>query len=138
MLTGWLNMDEPFLPVAGVYPPGHTGFDLGLRMKHMILPVTVVAIEIIAVYSRYMRASLLEVEEADYIRTARAKGISEQKVVVHGGIRNTMIPISLWPPSISGRSSVASLSPSASSSSEGQATTCSRPWATATFPRSFR
>ena len=83
MLTGWLNMDEPFLPVAGVYPPGHTGFDLGLRMKHMILPVTVVAIQIIAVYSRYMRASLLEVKEADYMRTARAKGISERRAIIH-------------------------------------------------------
>lgn len=93
MLTSWLNLDKPFLPVAGIYPPGQTTFDLGLRMKHMILPVTVVAIQIIAVYSRYMRASLLDVKESDYMRTARAKGISERRVVIHHAMRNAMIPV---------------------------------------------
>lgn len=93
MLTAWLNLDEPFLPVAGIYPPGQTTFDLGLRAKHMILPVTVVAIQIIAVYSRYMRASLLDVKESDYMRTARAKGISEKRVVMHHALRNAMIPV---------------------------------------------
>lgn len=93
MITSWLNLDKPFLPVAGVYPPGQTEFNLWLRLKHMILPVTVVAIQIIAVYSRYMRASLLDVKESDYMRTARAKGISERKVVIHHALRNAMIPV---------------------------------------------
>jgi peptide/nickel transport system permease protein len=93
LITQWLGLTKPFLPIAGAYPPGHTGFDLGLRLKHMILPVTVVAIQIIAVYSRYMRASLLEVKESDYMRTARAKGISERRVLVHHALRNAMIPI---------------------------------------------
>jgi peptide/nickel transport system permease protein len=93
MLTNWLGLDKPFLPVAGVYPPGQTEFDLGLRIKHMILPVTVVAIQIIAVYSRYMRGSLLDVKSSDYMRTARAKGISERKVITHHALRNAMIPV---------------------------------------------
>jgi peptide/nickel transport system permease protein len=93
MITSWLNLDKPFLPVAGIYPPGQTEFDLWLRMKHMVLPVTVVAIQIIAVYSRYMRASLLDVKESDYMRTARAKGISERQVVIHHALRNAMIPV---------------------------------------------
>lgn len=93
MITSWLGLDKPFLPVAGVYPPGQTEFDLWLRIKHMILPVTVVAIQIIAVYSRYMRASLLDVKESDYMRTARAKGISERKVIMHHALRNAMIPV---------------------------------------------
>ncbi len=93
MLTQWLGLNEPFLPVAGIYPPGQTEFDLGLRMKHMILPVTVVAIQIIAVYSRYMRASLLDVKESDYMRTARAKGISERRVITKHALRNAMIPL---------------------------------------------
>jgi peptide/nickel transport system permease protein len=93
MITEWLDLDKLFLPVAGVYPPGHVGFDLGLRIQHMILPVTVIAIQIIAVYSRYMRASLLDVKEADYMRTARAKGISERKVITHHALRNAMIPV---------------------------------------------
>ncbi|HLF59844.1 MAG TPA: ABC transporter permease [Acidimicrobiia bacterium] len=93
LITRWLGLDKPFLPVAGIYPPGQTTFDLGLRAKHMILPVTVVAIQIIAVYSRYMRASLLDVKGSDYMRTARAKGISERKVIMHHAMRNAMIPV---------------------------------------------
>jgi len=81
------------LPVGGIYPPGHEGFDLGLRAKHLILPVTVVAIQIIAVYSRYMRASLLEVVNSDYLRTARAKGISERRILIRHSLRNSLIPI---------------------------------------------
>jgi peptide/nickel transport system permease protein len=93
LLTNWLGLEKPLLPVAGIYPPGQTGFDLGLRVKHMILPVTVVAIQIIATYSRYMRASLLDVKESEYMRTARSKGISEKRVVVRHALRNAMIPI---------------------------------------------
>ena len=50
-LTRWLGLDKPVLPTSGIYPPGHKGFDPVLRAKHLILPVTVVAIQIIAVYS---------------------------------------------------------------------------------------
>ena len=64
-----------------------------LRLKHLILPVTVVAIQIIAVYSRYMRASLLEVKNSDYLRTARAKGVSEKRILVRHALRNALIPI---------------------------------------------
>ena len=64
-----------------------------LRAKYLILPVTVVAIQIIAVYSRYMRASLLEVLNSDYLRTARAKGISERRILVKHALRNALVPI---------------------------------------------
>jgi peptide/nickel transport system permease protein len=84
----WLH-----LPVAGVYPPGQRGFDPVLMIKHLILPVTVVAIQTIAIYSRYMRASLLETLNSDYLRTARAKGISERQVLVKHAMRNAMLPI---------------------------------------------
>ena len=59
----------------------------------MILPAMVVAIQTIAIYSRYMRASLLEVKNSEYMRTARAKGISERRVIVKHALRNAMIPI---------------------------------------------
>jgi peptide/nickel transport system permease protein len=80
-------------PVAGVYPPGHQGFDLLLMVKHMILPIIVVSIQSIAVYSRYMRASLLDVLNSEYMRTARSKGISERRVLVHHALRNALIPV---------------------------------------------
>jgi len=92
-LTKWLGLSKPFLPTSGIYPPGHTGFDPVLRAKHLILPVTVVAIQTIAVYSRYMRTQLMEVKSSDYMRTARSKGISERKVIVKHGLRNALIPI---------------------------------------------
>jgi peptide/nickel transport system permease protein len=91
--TRWLGLNHPFLPTSGVYPPGQHGFDLWLRAKHLILPVTVVAIQTIAIYSRYMRASLLEVTSSDYLRTARAKGLSERRVIVRHALRNALIPI---------------------------------------------
>lgn len=81
------------LPVSGIYPPGHNGFDVVLRAKYLILPVIVVAVQIIAGYSRYMRASLLEVSQSDYLRTARAKGVSERRVLVRHALRNALIPI---------------------------------------------
>jgi len=92
-ITKWFNLSEPLLPTSGVYPPGHSGFDPMLRLKYLILPATVVAIQIIAVYSRYMRASLLEVKNSEYLRTARAKGISEKRVLVNHTMRNALIPV---------------------------------------------
>ncbi len=80
-------------PTSGVYPPGHTGFDLFLMAKHMVLPTIVVAIQVIAVYSRYMRSSLLDVLSSEYMRTARSKGISERRVLFRHGLRNALIPV---------------------------------------------
>ncbi len=92
-LTKWFHLHEPFLPVAGLYPPGHEGFDPWLRLKFMILPAIVVAVQGIAIYSRYMRSSMLEVMNSDYMRTARSKGISEKRVIVRHGFRNALIPL---------------------------------------------
>ena len=51
------------------------------------------AVQIIAVYSRYMRASMLEVMHSDYLRTARAKGLRERRVIARHAMRNALIPI---------------------------------------------
>lgn len=82
-----------WLPAAGVYPPGHQGFDLFEMIKHLILPVIVVAIQTIAQYARYTRASVLDVSSADYLRTARSKGIPERQVLFAHSVRNALIPI---------------------------------------------
>ena len=92
-LTKWFHLNQPFLPVSGLYPPGHEGFDPWLRLKFMILPAIVVAVQGIAIYSRYMRSSMLEVMNSDYMRTARSKGISEKRVIVRHGFRNALIPL---------------------------------------------
>ena len=80
-------------PTSGVYPPGHSGFDLFLMLKHMALPTIVVAIQVIAVYSRYMRSSLLDVLNSDFMRTARSNGISERQILFRHGVRNALIPV---------------------------------------------
>jgi len=84
----WLHF-----PTSGVYPPGQSGFDPIEMARHLTLPVIVVAIQTIAVYTRYMRASLLDVLNSDYLRTARSKGVTERRVLVRHAMRNAMLPI---------------------------------------------
>lgn len=63
------------------------------RIQHMALPIITLAYVNVATYSRYQRASMLEVLHSDYIRTARAKGLSERTVTMKHGLRNALIPI---------------------------------------------
>ena len=71
-----------------------TGFDaLWDYLRHMILPVFTVVILSIGPRMRTTRTNMLEVLNSDYIRTARAKGLSEQKVIYKHAFRNTMIPL---------------------------------------------
>jgi peptide/nickel transport system permease protein len=63
------------------------------RVQHLALPVLVVATLSIASYSRFMRASMLEVLSSDYVRTARAKGLVERRVVLRHVFRNALIPL---------------------------------------------
>lgn len=60
---------------------------------HLLLPTSALVLASLAGYSRYARASLLEVMNQDYIRTARAKGLSERTVVMRHAFRNALIPI---------------------------------------------
>jgi peptide/nickel transport system permease protein len=63
------------------------------RLQHIALPVITLCIISFALYSRYMRASMLDVINSDYVRTARAKGLSERRVVMGHVFRNALIPI---------------------------------------------
>jgi peptide/nickel transport system permease protein len=63
------------------------------RVQHLVLPIVTLAVIAIAGYSRFMRASMLEVINADYIRTARAKGLVERRVVIKHAFRNALIPL---------------------------------------------
>jgi peptide/nickel transport system permease protein len=60
---------------------------------HIVLPITALILISLASYTRYMRGSMLEVLNLDYIRTARAKGMPERTVVMRHGFRNALIPI---------------------------------------------
>jgi len=77
---------------SGLNNPGYGTWSLD-RLQHIALPVATLAIISFALYSRYMRASMLDVINTDYVRTARAKGLSEWHVVMRHVVRNAMIPI---------------------------------------------
>ena len=61
--------------------------------SHLILPTLALMLISLATYTRYARASMLEVLNQDYIRTARAKGLNERTVLLRHGFRNAMIPL---------------------------------------------
>lgn len=63
------------------------------RLHHLILPGLTLGLELAAALTRYTRASLLEVLHTDYLRTARAKGLGEQSVIVRHALKNALIPI---------------------------------------------
>ena len=63
------------------------------KADHLFLPILTLTILSIGGLMRYTRTNMLEVLNADYIRTARAKGLSERKVIYHHAFRNTLIPL---------------------------------------------
>lgn len=92
-LSQWLGLVEPIFYTAGRNTPGTSGFHPIDVARHMVLPMLVLAVQIIAVYSRYTRASMLEVLHSDYLRTARAKGLRERRVIFRHAMRNALIPL---------------------------------------------
>ncbi len=61
--------------------------------SHVLMPALAIGPAYAAILTRFIRAGLLEAMSSDYIRTARAKGISERRVVIGHGLRNSMIPV---------------------------------------------
>jgi len=70
-----------------------TSQGVGAELKQIILPIIVLALAGSASLTRFVRASMLEVISQDYIRTARAKGLKEQGVIIAHAMRNAMIPV---------------------------------------------
>ena len=84
------------IATANSATPGFTGdfWTTGLdRFTHLLLPTICLTLLALASYSRYSRASMLEIMGQDYIRTARAKGLSERTVVMRHAFRNALIPL---------------------------------------------
>lgn len=81
-----------WLPSSGMFTVG-AEFSIIDRIKHLIMPTLVLGFINMASWSRYMRSSMLETISQDYIRTARAKGLSEKLVILKHALRNALIPI---------------------------------------------
>jgi len=84
---------EPLMPGGGRAPFGVDDPTLAQQLKHIILPVTMLALYGAGTYTRYMRGQMLEVVHLDYIRTARAKGLNERKVVWGHAVKNAITPV---------------------------------------------
>ena len=86
----------PILPVQGMRNLSLQGSPLARALdvaRHLVLPAVTLAIVYMAQYSRLTRASMMEVLGADYIRTARAKGVREFSVVFRHALRNAILPV---------------------------------------------
>lgn len=81
-----------WLPVAGLYTEGvpHT---FGDSFRHLIMPAAVLGLGLVAGWSRYLRTSMLEVLQQDYLRTARAKGLPYRTMVLKHALRNAVVPL---------------------------------------------
>jgi peptide/nickel transport system permease protein len=84
---------EPLLPAGGMISLNVTGLALGDRMAHLIMPVVTGALGWIAWYSRFLRSSMLDVVNKDYLRTARAKGLPNWMVLYKHALRNALVPL---------------------------------------------
>lgn len=82
----------PYLPSGGMYDfiEGPTFASIA---RHLILPASILAFSMLARYIRYVRSSLIDVLSQDYIRTARAKGVPERRVLYKHGMKNSLLPV---------------------------------------------
>ena len=97
LLLQYLAIDWKIFPVQAFHSAGYS--DLTVMRKvgdvlwHLVLPLATLTVGSIAYYSRYMKAGLIEIIREDYVRTARAKGLSEFVVVLKHALRNGLIPV---------------------------------------------
>ena len=85
-----------WLPSSGMetIAAGHQGLARVLDVaRHMVMPVATLSLFYVALYTRVMRASMLEVFNQDYVTTARAKGLSEQRITFRHVLRNALLPV---------------------------------------------
>jgi peptide/nickel transport system permease protein len=94
LMNHYLGFKLEWFPNGGYVPITENPLDW---FYHLILPWTALAILFIGFYSRVLRSNVLDTINEDYVRTARAKGLSERRVLLRHVLRNSMIPIvTLW------------------------------------------
>jgi peptide/nickel transport system permease protein len=82
----------PWLPSSGAYSAFDGGDPLD-RLLHLVMPAVVLSFFYLSVWSRFVRSSMVEVLSQDYVRTARAKGMAERRVVYLHALRNAVVPL---------------------------------------------
>jgi len=85
-----------WMPVGGMATIGGATGGIGVVLDilhHLILPTLALGLFYAAIYARVMRSSMLEVSQLDFVRTARAKGLSRNQVTLHHVLRNALLPV---------------------------------------------
>ncbi|HYW26185.1 MAG TPA: ABC transporter permease [Terriglobales bacterium] len=82
----------PWMPSSGAFSAFNGGDPLD-RLLHLVMPAVVLSFFYLSVWSRFVRSSMVEVLSLDYVRTARAKGMPERRVVYQHALRNAIIPL---------------------------------------------
>lgn len=97
MLMSFFGITLGWLPVQGIMSLDFDKLSLSGKIfdvgKHLILPVSVSCFGSLAAMSRYMRSNMLEILGKDYIKTARAKGLSERAVIYRHALKNALLPV---------------------------------------------
>jgi peptide/nickel transport system permease protein len=88
----YLKWNVRIFYTSGLNTGGHGAWSLD-RLQHIALPVITLSVISFAVYTRFMRASMLDVINSDYVRTARAKGVPELRIIGRHIVRNALIPL---------------------------------------------
>lgn len=85
------GLEDPPLYFVGLHSPGSTGFNLDY-LRHLVLPVLTLTITLVASWSRFGRAAMLDALSSDYVRTARAKGVPRKQIIIRHALRNSLAP----------------------------------------------
>jgi peptide/nickel transport system permease protein len=93
MLIFLFSVHWDWFPAGGMTTLGSKGGSFGDRLEHIILPASTLALTNMVVWARFQRSSMIEALSQDYVRTARAKGLSERYVLFRHVWRNSLIPI---------------------------------------------
>ena len=97
LLMYWTGVTHSWLPISGLHSVGYEKMGLMAQyldlIKHLILPVFVSSLGGLASISLYVRNGMLDVLQQEFITTARAKGLTENKVVYGHALRNTLLPL---------------------------------------------
>jgi glutathione transport system permease protein len=85
--------------IQGEYRAGHGGWSgssIVDRLQHLVVPTVSLALGLVAFYSRYQRATMLDVLGSDFLRTARAKGLRRRRALIKHGLRTALIPMATF------------------------------------------
>ena len=85
------GLADPPLYFVGLHSVGHSGLGLDY-FRHLVLPVITLTVGLVASWSRFSRASMLDALASDYVRTARAKGVPRRQILFRHALRNALAP----------------------------------------------